>query len=131
MKEITELMINKYKLQNIDFMGYKFTRNNASYHHLIIPKRLGGKEIIENGAILNRNTSHPYLHIIEQIDKDAFYFITSEMIDMNIKRYIDLDNLRRIDDILCEFEEHHKDDTTSKGKILIRKEFKTRAIRQL
>lgn len=131
MKDITIQMINEFKLQDIDFMGYKFTLKNASYHHLIIPKRLGGKETIENGAILNRNTSHPYLHLIEQVDEDVFCFITSEMIDMNIKRYLDLDNLRRIDDVLCEFEEQHKDDTTTKGKRLIKKEFTIRPIRQL
>lgn len=131
MKDITIQMINEFKLQDIDFMGYKFTLKNASFHHLIIPKRLGGKETIENGAILNRNTSHPYLHLIEQVDEDVFCFITSEMIDMNIKRYLDLDNLRRIDDVLCEFEEQHKDDTTTKGKKLIKKEFTIRPIRQL
>ena len=130
MKEITELMINEFKLNDIDFMGYNFTLKNASFHHLIIPRRFGGKETIENGAILNRNTSHPYLHLIEQIDEKAFNYITSEMIDMNIKRYLDIDNLRRINDVLSEFEEQHKNDTTSKGKRLIKKEFIERAIRQ-
>ena len=123
MKEITNLMIQKFELTDRDFMGYRFNKNNASYHHLIIPKRLNGPETVENGAILNSKTSHPYLHIIEQLDQDAFYFITSEMIDMNVKGYLDLDNLRRIDDVLCEFEDKHKYDTTKKGKRLIRDTF--------
>ncbi len=51
MKRITKIMIEMYNLKNIDFMGYRFNRNNASYHHLIIPRRLGGEESVENGAV--------------------------------------------------------------------------------
>ena len=120
MKPITDLMIRHFDLKDRDFMGYRFNKNNASYHHLIIPKRLNGPETLTNGAILNSKTSHPYLHIIENVDSDMFYFITSEMIDMNIKGYLDLDNLRRIDDVLCQFEKEHYSDTTKKGKKLIK-----------
>ena len=120
MKPITDLMIQKFNLTDRDFMGYRFTHNTASFHHLIIPKRLNGPETIQNGAILNSKTSHPYLHIIESVDQDMFYFITSEMIDMNIKGYLDLDNLRRIDDVLRQFESEHKQDRTKKGHKLVK-----------
>ena len=57
-----------------------------------------------------------------------FDAITSEMIDENIKGYIDQDNLRRINDILCCFEKEHCSDRTKKGKLLIKKEYRERRI---
>ena len=126
MKSITNLMIDLYNLKKIDFMGYQFSKRNASYHHLIIPRRNGGKETIQNGAILNGQTSHPYLHIVEAKDYDMFLAITSEMIDENIKGHIDKENLRYIDDILCQFEREHSGDTTKKGKLLIKEEYTRR-----
>lgn len=126
MKSITRLMINIYNLKKIDFMGYSFTKNNASYHHLVVPRRLGGPETIDNGAVLNGKTSHPYLHRIESVDLDMFNHITSEMIDINIKGYLDIYNLRKIDDILTQFEREHSSDTTKKGKLLIKEEYTRR-----
>lgn len=123
MRKITKLMIEEYNLKNIDMMGYVFKRNEATYHHLIIPKRLGGEESIENGAILNGNTSHPYLHVIENIDLDMFVSITQEIIDEKALGRLDKDNLRRIDDILNQFEKEHSADRTSKGKVLIKPEY--------
>lgn len=126
MKRITNLMISQYNLKKIDFMGYIFTRDNASYHHLIIPRRLGGPETVQNGAILNGKTSHPYLHIIEYKDLDIFNLITSEMIDMNIKGFLDSSNLRKINDLLTCFEREHSGDSTKKGKVLIKEEYTRR-----
>lgn len=126
MKSITRLMIDVYNLKKIDFMGYQFTKNNASYHHLVVPRRLGGPETIDNGAVLNGKTSHPYLHRIESVDLDMFNYITSEMIDINIKGYLDIYNLRKIDDILTQFEREHSSDTTKKGKLLIKEEYTRR-----
>ena len=126
MKSITGLMINYYNLQGIDFMGYTFTKHNASYHHLIVPHRFGGPETIENGAVLNGRTSHPYLHRIEYVDLDIFNYITSEMIDMNVKGYLDIYNLRKIDDALIQFEREHSSDTTKSGKLLIKEEYTIR-----
>lgn len=120
---IVNLMINYYNLDKIDFMGYTFTKNNATFHHLIVPNRLGGPRIIENGAILNGRTSHPYLHRIESVDLDVFNAITSEMIDINWKGYLDPFNLRNIDDILKSFEREHCSDLTKKGKLLIKEEY--------
>ena len=78
MKEVTKELIKIYKLEvlHYDFMGYPFKSiNNLNYHHLLIPKRKGGSETIENGAALNMYTSHPYLHIIECYDNDRFIYI--------------------------------------------------------
>lgn len=126
MKNITKTMIEEYNLKDTDFMGYKFTKSNASFHHLIIPRRSGGKETIRNGAILNGKTSHPYLHVIENFDYDRFLAITSEMIDENILGRLDKDCLKRIDDILKGFEQEYSGKRGSKGKILIKEEYTRR-----
>lgn len=130
MKEITRLMINEYKIKQLgyDFMGYCLQKKDIyTFHHLIIPNRKGGKMEKWNGAILCGQTSHPYLHLIECKEPDMFYFITSEMIDMNIKGYLDIDNLRRIHNLLDTFEREYSGKRTSKGKILIKEEYTKRA----
>lgn len=134
MKEITKIMVNDFKIMKLgmDFMGYHVNRKqDLSFHHLIIPRRhckeagLGEGYLYWNGAILRQNTSHDYLHIIEKIDPDIFYELTSEMIDENIKGRLDIDNLKRIHDLLLYFEREHDHDRTKKGKLLIKREFVT------
>lgn len=127
-------MINDFKIMKLgyDFLGYKVNRKqDLSYHHLIIPRRhckeagLGEGYLYWNGAILRQNTSHDYLHIIEKIDPDIFYELTSEMIDENIKGRLDIENLKHISDLLLYFEREHDHDTSKKGKLLIKREFVT------
>lgn len=133
MREITKLMIKKYALMKLkyDFMGYQFQRSNQlSYHHLIIPKREGGPYTLENGVILKQRTAHEYLHIIEYYDLDMFYAITSELIDENIKGYIDFENLKAIDDILRQFEREYCGKRNKKGKPVIREEYTKRLIKK-
>ena len=134
MKNITEQMIKDFKIMKLgfDFMGYKVDKKQSlSFHHLIIPHResrnygIGEGYLYWNGAILRQNTSHDYLHIIEKIDPDIFYELTSEMIDENIKGRLDIDNLKRIHDLLLYFEREHDHDTSKKGKLLIKREFVT------
>ena len=134
MKNITEQMIKDFKIMKLgfDFMGYKVDKKQSlSFHHLIIPHResknygIGEGYLYWNGAILRQNTSHDYLHIIEKIDPDIFYELTSEMIDENIKSRLDIDNLKRIHDLLLYFEREHDHDTSKKGKLLIKREFVT------
>lgn len=135
MREITKIMIKEYKLMKLgyDFIGYDITnKNNLSFHHLIVPHRnckamgLGEGYLKWNGAILNQNTSHDYLHLIEAKDYDMFLAITSELIDENVKGYLDIDNLRRIHDILECFEREHANDRSKKGKVLIKQEYTRR-----
>ena len=128
MKQITKDMIRIYKIKELghDFAGYKLQKGDIyTYHHNIIAKRNGGPETIWNGAILCGKTIHPYLHLIESVDPDIFYELTSEMIDENIKGRLVIDNLKRIDDLLLYFEREHDHDTSKKGKLLIKREFVT------
>lgn len=132
MREITKEMVRKYRMKElgIDWMGYTWTKGNElSYHHLIVPKRncrnvgLGEGYLWWNGAILKQSTSHDYLHLIESKDYDMFLAITSEMIDENIKGHLDIENLRKIRDILECFEKEHFDDVGKKGRRLIKDEY--------
>lgn len=132
MKEITKLMINDFKIKKLgyDFMGYKVDKKiDLSFHHLIIPHRdckkygIGEGYLYWNGAILNQETAHDYLHIIERIDYEIFSRITSEMIDENIKRNLDIENLRNIRDLLIYFEKEHDTDKTKKGDYLIKRKY--------
>lgn len=125
MKHITQLMVNEFKIKEVgcDFMGYKLQKaDSLTFHHLIIPRRNGGRITRQNGAIIQR-MPHDYLHLIERIDYDTFCYLTSEMIDMNIKGYLDPENLAQIDLLLQQFEAEHKHDTTKKGKRLIKREY--------
>lgn len=131
MREVTRNMIKKYALNKLkyDFMGYEFKDNRElSFHHLIIPKkdckkmeRKGFEEW--NGAILVQNTAHEYLHRVGSYDMDRFLAITFEMVDQNLKGYLDMDNIRIIDDILRSFEKEYLGVKTKNGNDIIKEEY--------
>lgn len=131
MKPVTKLMINKYHIDKLgyDFMGYSLQKKDTyTFHHLIIPSRKGGKYIEWNGAVLCGKTSHPYLHIIEHYDDDLFYAITSEMIDMKAKGFLDFENLNNINEMLLDFESRYDGAYTKKGHKIIKPEYKQRIL---
>lgn len=133
MRTITIQMINDFKLKKLkyDFAGYTFDRTNQlSFHHLIIPKRECKRlhipsegYIYQNGAILRQNTSHDYLHTIENYDYDRFLAITSELIDENILGELSIKNLRRIRDILISFEREYSNKRTKNGNLIIKESY--------
>lgn len=132
MREITKEMIKLYNIKKLgyDFMGYTFRNiNELSFHHLIVPHRdckregLGEGYLLWNGAILKQDTSHEYLHTIERIDREVFLQITKEMVDENNKRKIDIENLKRIRELLLYFEEKYKDIENKQGKKLIKQKY--------
>lgn len=105
-------------------MGYKLNKGDIyTFHHLIIPKRDGGPYDAWNGAVLCGSTSHPYLHLIESIDRRKFELITYEMIQMNKQGYLDVEHLQNINEILRNFEHEYKNRRGSKGKLLIKQEY--------
>lgn len=125
MKEITKHMIKDFNIKKLgyDFMGYENQKGDIyTFHHLIIPRRDGGPSEKWNGAVI-LTTPHQYLHVIEYKDYEVFAAITSEMIDMNLKGYLDKDNIRYIDSCLNYFEREFSGARTSKGKSLIKPEY--------
>lgn len=134
MKEVTREMIKMYNIKKLkyDFMGYTFNNiNELSFHHLIVPKRdcrkqgLGNGLLIWNGAVLKQTTSHDYLHLIERLDREMFLRITKYMIEENTNRKIDIDNLKRIREVLLLFEETYEKEKDKNGKLLIKQPYKT------
>ena len=130
MKEVTRQMMDEYKIKDFDFMGYNIKEmKKISFHHLIVAKRncknagLGDGYYKWNGAILVQDTSHDYLHLIERIDPEIFYCVTSEMIDQNLKGKLDLENLRQIRNLLIYFEREHCGKSDKHGKQLIKTQY--------
>lgn len=132
MKEITKIMVKDFRIMKLgyDFMGYKLVnRNDVSYHHYLVARRdckaMGLVEgyTYENGVILNARTSHLELHLVESKEEKLFYYITSEFLDMKNKGYLDIENLKRIQEILLEFEHKYRNATDRKGKRLIKREY--------
>lgn len=131
MREVTKQMIQNYKINKLkfDFMGYNFNHSKElSFHHLIIPKKdckgLERKGFeIWNGAILVQDTAHEYLHKIQCYDEDMFQAITLEMIDENLKGFLDLDNLKIIHDVLKCFEKEYLGKRNKNGNEIIKEEY--------
>ena len=131
MNQVKEEMIREFELKKLgyDMMGYTFNnKKQLSYHHLIVAKRNGGQITFQNGAILRQNTSHDYLHRIEFTEPEIFYLITSELIDENIKCMVDIENLKRIRELLLYFESKHRYDRTKNGVLLLKREYITERI---
>ena len=113
MKKVTEELIRDFKIMELgyDMMGYKVEKETQlSFHHLLIARRysramgIGDGYLYWNGSILRQNTAHNYLHIIERLEPELFYLISSEILDEKIKGKIDRENLVRIREILLYFE---------------------------
>lgn len=140
MKEVTKNLIRDFRIYQLgfDFMGYKVDRNTSvDFHHFLVPKRdcvrlgFGEGYTYDNGVILAHNSSHPYLHQIEIVDYTRFADITSEMNDMKIKGYLDMENICAIDDILRDFEREYHNVRTKKGHVLIKPEYRQRVLTKL
>lgn len=139
MKGITNLMIKEYNLKKLgyDFMGFTFKRtSDLSFHHMIVPHKDCKRLHIEsegyvkwNGAILVRDTSHEYLHLIETIERARFNEITRIMVEMNKAGELDPDSIYQIEMLLREFEEEHREDTNKKGNKLIKDNYYNRTYR--
>ena len=114
-------MIKIYNLDKLCFMGYTLDKN-ASFHH-IIKREHGGKETIENGAVLNKN-AHEYLHIIEYKDIDTYITINKILKIINDQKSKPTkEQLQIISKLLSMFEEDHKHDKSSKGKRIIKHQY--------
>ena len=64
-------MIDRYEPQDEDWMGFKLARGNAYTFHHIRERRAGGKEELENGAILTL-FAHKFLNYLDSHNKKAY-----------------------------------------------------------
>lgn len=124
MKNITREMLKIYKpISDLDWMNYKIVRKtDLTFHH--IQKRCdGGKEIIENGALL-LPVPHQYLHLIEFRDIETYIAINKMFGFINMQQHEPTIEQRQIIEYLLRtFEERHKWDKGSKGKLLIKRKY--------
>lgn len=130
MTQLIKEMREIYRIRHYDFMGYKFKNvDDLSYHHLV-KKCDGGLRTLDNGALLVRDTAHPYLHLIESIDYDRYLYLNSILTMINNqKSHPTIEQLKVIRQLLLEFEALHINDTTKKGKKILKKEFITGRIK--
>jgi hypothetical protein len=123
MKEITREMLRIYKpISNLDWLNYRLIRGQVSYHHCI--KRAdGGKRTINNGAILMPH-AHEYLHIIECKELKTYEMINKLFKIINTQLHEpNMEQREIIEYLLLEFEDKHREDLNSKGKILIKDKY--------
>ena len=128
MKQVTRDMLKIYKpISNMDWLNYKLVKKDLTFHH-IVKKQYGGKEEISNGALI-MNTGHQYLHLIEYKDIKTYNAINKLFRYINDQKYEPtLEQREIIEYLLQEFEYQHRNDKNSKGKTLIKREYKDRIL---
>lgn len=126
MKEITKEMLKIYKpYSNLDWMNYRLVKKDLTFHH-IKKREDGGEQIIENGALL-MPIAHQYLHIIEYKDINTYISLNKLFEIINRQQYEPTREQREIVEyLLGQFEILHKDSKNSKGKTLIKWNYKQR-----
>ena len=105
-----------------DWMNYRIVRDDLTYHHII--KRCdGGRETIDNGALLMK-VPHEYLHLIEFKDFKSYKHLNQVFRLINDQRHDPTPEQREtVEYILQEFEYRHRNDRNSKGKRLIKDKY--------
>ena len=130
MSRLRERLCKDYKLEELgyDFLGYSFrNRRELSTHH-IIPRHLGGQTKKSNLCILSRDTAHNYIHLIEDYDYKVFIQISNCLMEEVKKGKIDIEELKKIEDLLTFFEFKFRDEQARNGERLIRPEYKEKRI---
>ena len=129
MKNTTNRLFYDFGLYKLgyDFMGYNFNNKaELSYHH-IQPKSYKGKTTYENGSLLVRNTSHNYIHLIEENEFKIFIELSQELIAEH-KDGITKEHLLAIRQMLEYFEGKYKDMYTKRGGLIVKEEYVRRRI---
>lgn len=130
MSRLREKLYKEYDLEKLgyDFMGYEFSSKKELSTHHIIPKHSGGQTKKSNLCILNRYTSHNYIHLIEEYDYKAFLNISRCLMEQVKLGKVSIGEINIIYELLQEFEFKHKDDTDRNGVLIIKKEYKEKRI---
>ena len=132
MSRLREKLYKEYNLEALgyDFLGYAVgSKKDLSTHH-ILPRHSGGKTQKDNLCVLNRYTSHNYIHLIEDTDYKIFLQVSKFLLEQVKKGEIGEEQLLRINDILEVFEKKYKDEEARNGELLIRPEYKKRIFKQ-
>ncbi len=126
MNRLTIDMLKIYKpLSGLDWMNYKLVKEDMTFHH-IVKRENGGRNEIDNGALLMYN-AHRYLHIIECIDNATYNSLNNIFKLVNKQGYEpSFEERLVIETILYNFERRYQNLENSKGKRLIRAEFMNR-----
>lgn len=130
MSRLRERIYKDFKMEELgyDFMGYVFeSKRELSTHH-ILPRHSGGKTEKSNLCVLNRYTSHNYIHLIEEYDYKVFLEISKYLLEQVKKGEISMDQLLRINDALEFFEYKFRNEEDRHGERLIRPEYKSKRI---
>ena len=130
MSRLRERLYKEYHLEELgyDFLGYTFdSKKELSTHH-ILPRHSGGQTKKNNLCVLNRYTSHNYIHLIEDTDYKVFLEISKYLLEQVAKGEISRDQLLRIEDALQFFEFKFRDEEDRHGERLIKPEYKTKRI---
>lgn len=130
MSRLRERLYKEYHLEELgyDFLGYTFeTKRDLSTHH-IIPRHSGGETKKKNLCVLNRFTSHNYIHLIEDYDYKVFLQISSSLLKQVQQGKIDIEEIKKIIDLLQFFEFKFRDEEDRHGERLIKPEYKTKRI---
>ena len=127
MQRITRNMLEIYKpLSGLDWMNYKIVRKEDLTFHHIVKRENGGKNRINNGALL-MPIPHQYLHLIECIDFTTYETLNNVFAAINRQGHEPTFEERfAIESLLYNFEYRYKDKYTSRGKKLIKYEFMNR-----
>lgn len=126
MKKIKKEMLQIYKpYSDLDWLNYRLVRKDVTLHH-IQKKEDGGRLEITNLALI-MPIGHQYLHIIECKDIHTYITLNKILKIINDQRSEPTQDQREIIEyLLQDFEYKHRQDRNSKGKILIKREYKQR-----
>lgn len=129
MSRLRERLYKEYNLEELgyDFLGYTFKDKKELSTHHIKPRFLGGQTKHNNLCILNRNTSHNYIHLIQDYDYKVFLQISKHLLNQVQKGQIDIDEISEINELLLFFEDKFRNEETKNG-LLIKPEYKTRIL---
>ena len=112
-----------------DFMGYEFDEKKELSLHHIQPKSYGGKTEYRNMTLLNRATSHNYIHLIEDTDFKLFIEISQVLRDENNGGSITKEHIREIRRLLEFFETKYDRQYSKRGNLIIKEEYMKRRIK--
>lgn len=123
-----KIMLSIWGMSDMDWLGY-INEENYSFHH-IVKRSNGGSDDISNGAVLHLN-SHAYLHTIEHYDIDKYIYLNTILKEINEQRSMpSIEQLKQIRYVLLEFQREYENKQSSRGKDIIKKEYRLDAERE-